>query len=85
MNALEPRNAVEQILLDGNGDELLNFGGRQAERLGLYLHRRRVEFRIHIDGRGLELARGDKKQSKGHGYDEAAETHARADKPMHDS
>ncbi len=34
---LEPRDAVQEVRLERDGDELLDFLGRQAERLGLDL------------------------------------------------
>src|SRR5215472_7042843 len=79
MNAVQPRNAVEQILLERHGNQLLYLGGGQAERLRLDLHRRRREFRVDIDGSRSQLGNPDDHQPDGERYDQAPESEARAE------
>ena len=47
--AVEPRDAVEQVLLERHRDQLLDLRGGQAERLGLDLDRGRPELRVDVD------------------------------------
>jgi len=45
---VQPGDAVEQVLLDRDRDELLDLGRGQAERLGLDLHLGWPELRIYV-------------------------------------
>ena len=55
MDGVEPWDAVEEILLYGNGDKLFDLFGGQAERIGLNDHAGRIEFRQRLCSGVLQL------------------------------
>ena len=57
LDRLQPRHAVQQIGLDRHRDQRLDFGTRQAERLGLDDQLDRREFRNDVQGHARAYAR----------------------------
>ena len=80
---VQPRNAVEQVLLERHGDQLLHLGRGQAQRLRLDLHRWRHELRVDVDWRGPQLGDADHHQPDGQRDDKTPESQARAKDPAH--
>jgi hypothetical protein len=83
VDAVQPRHAVEQVLLEPQRDQLLHLGRRQPERLGLDFHRRRHELRVDVDGGGAELGDPDDRQPDDERDDETPEPEARTKDPAH--
>jgi len=83
VDAVQPGHAVEQVLFERDGDELLDLGRGQAERLGLYLHRRGRELGIDVDGRGPQLGDAEHHDAYGQRHGQAPEPQARAKNPAH--
>jgi hypothetical protein len=72
----EPRHTVEQVLLEGHGDELLDLGGGQAQRLGLHVDGGRPELRVDIECGATQLDDAEDQRSDRGGDDEAGEAKA---------
>ena len=75
---LHALDAVEQVRLERNGDQLLDLVGRQAERLGLDLHVGRRELRQHVDRRVAQLHDAYDHHAHRHADDQQPETQARS-------
>ena len=79
----EPRDAVEQVLLQRRGDELLDLLGGQSERLGLHLDRRRLELGIDVQRRVVQLRQPEREDGDDAGHHQAPHPHRGIHQPAH--
>jgi hypothetical protein len=71
-DGVQPGHPVEQVLLEGDGDELLDLGRGQPEGLGLDLNPRRGELRQHVHRHVAQLGGPEHQQGRGqHDHDPA--------------
>jgi len=80
---VEPCHPVEQVLLERDGDQLLDLGGGQPERLGLDLDHRRVELGKCLHRHAAKLHKPEEQQRHGDKNDQEPELQARSDDPSH--
>jgi hypothetical protein len=82
-NLVEPGHAIEQVLLQGHRDQLLDFLGGKPERLGLDLYRYRLELREHISLGVTKLPDANRHDHDGGSDNGTTSSQTRPDQPTH--
>ena len=78
---VDPRHAVEEVLLDRHRDQLLDLLRRQSEGLRLDLHRGRLELGVDVHVRALQLDERHAEERDDAGHDDPPQPHRRTDQP----
>ena len=76
VDLVDEGDAVQEVLLEGNGDQLLHLSRRQPECLRPDLHHRRTELREPVDGVFAELGDADDDRPGGEDHDDPTELQA---------
>jgi hypothetical protein len=82
-DVVEPGHPIEQVLLHGNGDHLLDFRRGEPERFGLNFHSCRDELRQDVHRHSSHFADAENYHAHGDCYDEESQLQARFDNRTH--
>jgi hypothetical protein len=83
LDVVQPRDSIEEVLLERHRDQLLHLLGREAQRLGLDVDGDRGELRQHVGLRAAEGPDAEHHDHHGDGHDSPTSLEARPDDPTH--